>query len=209
MMLFHKDSVQQILDYVEGRISADQFRQQFENNSDLKKLLSQMTVKELFSKEVHKLYNYMKNHEALKGKTWETIRARHTLQMHLKSWLKFKKISCCPTSKYKEDLEFMLDIQPDWLDIAEDQDILDKIIDEIPTNLSRSQRVEIGLEKVHALFRCDKTYPVWQQSPECPIVDGVPLVFSHQKETGKYGDLTEYYFYHPETKQQVVVTQFS
>lgn len=74
---------------------------------------------------------------------------------------------------------FVLDIQPSWLDI-EDDSIFQQILAEIPQELSKAQRIKLGKERVKKLFKYDKTYPRWIQSPKWPIVNGKPLVFSHQ-----------------------------
>ncbi len=108
---------------------------------------------------------------------------------------------------YREEYRFLLQIQPDYID-CQDDSILQPIIDSIPKDLSKTKRIAMGKEKVKALFKYDKTYPRWVQEAEWPIVNGKPLVFSHQKKA-KGGDIrTYYYFYDPDTKEQTVVEQF-
>ena len=99
-------------------------------------------------------------------------------------------------------------IQPDWLDVLDDS-ILQPIIDSIPAGLSKTKRIVMGKEKIRAMFRYDKTYPRWVQSPEWPIVDGKPLVFSHQEKVNGTDMFTKYYFYDPDTKKETVIEQFS
>ncbi len=94
-----------------------------------------------------------------------------------------------------------------WLDINND-DVFQKVIEEIPNNLSKTQQIKFGKEKVKALFKYDKTYPRWVQSPEWPIVNGKPLVFSHQEKVKGDDCHTYYYFYDEQTKEQTIVEQF-
>lgn len=59
--------------------------------------------------------------------------------------------------------------------------LLKPLIESIPKDLSKTKRVAMGKEKIRALFRYDKSYPRWIQGAEWPIVNGKPLVFSHQE----------------------------
>ena len=85
--------------------------------------------------------------------------------------------------------------------------IFDKIIAEIPADLPKTKRIKLGKEKIKELFKYDKTYPRWVQGAEWPVVDGKPLVFSHQKKAGRDDERVFYYFYDPETKEETVIMQ--
>ena len=102
----------------------------------------------------------------------------------------------------------MLDIQPSWVD-CQDDSILEPIINSIPKDLSKTKRIAMGKEKIRALFRYDKTYPRWIQGAEWPIVNGKPLVFSHQERAKGEDWRVLYYLYDPYTKEQTVVEQFT
>lgn len=110
--------------------------------------------------------------------------------------------------KYSHNYDFLLDIQPTWLDIDDDC-ILHQILDEIPKTLSKTQRVKLGKEKVKELFKYDKTYPRWIQNPEWPIAHGKPLVFSHQEKVKGDDCHNYYYFYDEDTKEETIIEQFS
>ena len=108
----------------------------------------------------------------------------------------------------REEYKMLLDIQPSWLDIEDDQGIFDKLLKEIPKDISKTQEIKFGKERIKELFRYDKTYPRWVQSPEWPIINGKPLVFSNQKKDKKNDERVYYYFYNPDTNEQVVIEQF-
>ena len=65
----------------------------------------------------------------------------------------------------------------------------------------------MGEAELKKLFRYDKTYPRWVQDPEWPIVNGKPLVFSHQSKGKKGDERVYYYFYDPETQMETVIAQ--
>ena len=101
----------------------------------------------------------------------------------------------------------MLDIQSSWVDCFDDS-IFRQIMDEIPQELSKTKRIALGKEKIKALFKYNKTYPLWVQGAEWAIANGKPPIFSHQKKA-KGGDIrTYYYFYDEDTQKETVVEQF-
>ena len=204
-----KKGFQPILDYVEGRMSIAEFQFLFETDKSLQRMLKLSLDK---TRICYKPYNYnlfevFKEDYEFKNKSWDTISKRSGVQRLLVGFLDFYNISYNLYTKYQEDYDFLLDIQPDYID-CQDDSILQPIIDSIPKDLSKTKRIAMGKEKVKALFKYDKTYPRWVQGVEWPIVNGKPLVFSHQKKA-KGGDIrTYYYFYDPDTKEQTVVEQF-
>ncbi len=200
---------QPILDYVEGRMSVTEFQHLFMTNKALRRILKIHIRKDYdFLSDYHyNLFEYLSDEYDFKNKTWDCISMRSGLQYVLCVFLDNFGIEYVRCQKYRNDYSFLLDIQPDWLDVLDDS-ILQPIIDSIPKDLSKTKRIAMGKEKIRALFKYDKTYPRWVQSPEWPIVNGKPLVFSHQ-EKAKGGDIrTYYYFYDEDTKEQTVIEQF-
>ena len=130
------------------------------------------------------------------------------MQGELQRFLNYIGITYNSYSKYKDDYTFLLKIQPSWLDIDDDC-IFQQIMQEIPQDLPKTQRIKLGKEKIKAMFKYDKTYPRWIQDPEWPIVNGKPLVFSHQKRVKDEDFHTLYYFYDEDTKEVTVIEQFS
>lgn len=205
-----RKDIQPILDYVEGRLSADKFYELFKTDKSLQRTLKARLDRsyEFLSDYHYNLFDFLSKEYRFKNKTWNCISMRSSLQEVLSAYLENFNIKYEEYSGYGEDYDFLLDIQPDWLDVLEDS-ILQPIIDSIPAGLSKTKRIAIGKEKLRAMFRYDKTYPRWVQSPEWPIVDGKPLVFSHQEKVKGADMFTKYYFYDPDTKKETVIEQFS
>lgn len=200
---------QPILDYVEGRMLVTEFQHLFETDKSLQNTLKLPLDKKYgFARDYnYNLYNFLKSEYRFKHYNWDSIAMRRSLQEVLCAFLDNNHILYEIYQNYSKDLSFLLDIQPDWLGVLDDN-ILQPIIDSIPKDLSKTKRIAMGKEKIKAMFKYDKTYPRWVQSPEWPIVNGKPLVFSHQ-EKAKGGDIrTYYYFYDPDTQEQTIVEQF-
>ncbi len=205
-----KEEIQIIIDYVEGRITVDEFKHSFENNEELQKLLDiKLPFKcEHVKSHGYSLYHYFKYGDDFPKGSWNNISVRYIVFANLIIWLYYNDIMYDATNKYKEDSSLLLDIQPPWLDCIDDQGIFDKIIAELPKNICKTKQISLGKARIKELFRYDKTYPRWIQSPEWPIVNGKPLIFSHQRKAGKDDERTFYYFYDPDTKEETVITQF-
>lgn len=205
-----RKNVQPILDYVEGRLSVDKFYELFKTDKNLQRTLKVRLDRsyEFLSDFHYNLFDYLSKEYDFKNKPWDCISMRAGLQDVLSAYLDNFNIQYEKYSDYSEEYRFLLKIQPDWLDVLDDS-ILQPIIDSIPADLSKTKRIAIGKEKIKAMFRYDKTYPRWVQSPEWPIVDGKPLVFSHQEKVKGADMFTKYYFYDPDTKKETVIEQFS
>lgn len=203
-----KKGYQPILDYVEGRMTVDAFRQELLQSSSLKDVLSKWKCKMTALKEYeYNFYSFLMSDWRFKNTNWNNVATKYYLFWWLVKLLQDNKVDFTPIVRYEQDYNFLLSIQPSWLDINND-DVFQKVIEEIPNNLSKTQQIKLGKEKVKTLFKYDKTYPRWVQSPEWPIVNGKPLVFSHQKKVKGDDCHTYYYFYDEKTKEQTIVEQF-
>lgn len=201
--------IQILVDYVEGKLDIKKFKQLFETNNKLKELLKKQICPNYiaYKQYDYNIYNYiLKSYEFKRG-NWDMVGTRYFLYLELKRWLDWFKIPYNKYLKYEEDYDYILDIQPSWLDIGDDQGIFDKIIAECPKDLSKTKRIAWGKARIKELFKYDKTYPRWIQDPEWPIINGKPLVFSHQKKAGKDDERVYYYFYDPDTKEETIITQ--
>ncbi len=203
-----KKEFQPILDYVEGKLSANDFRKELFQNSFLKSAFSKWHCKLTALKEYEYNFYYFLIHDWRFNKSdWSNVTTKYYLLWWLEKFLKDNNIDFTPIVQYEQDYDFLLNIQPSWLDIN-DNSIFQQIKDGIPNNLSKTQQIKLGKEKVNAMFKYDKTYPRWVQSPEWPIVNGKPLVFSHQEKVKGDDCHTYYYFYDEKTKEQTIVEQF-
>ena len=203
-----KPEVNILIDYVEGRLDVSKFRKEFLSNLCLKNLLQSKIKIDGYKWCGYNIYDYLFRQMDPSKNNWENIFSRYMVWSQLVEFLKYFKIPFKPDyDKYRTDYIYLLDIQPSWLDITDDQGIFDKILAERPKELSKTKQIAWGKAELKKLFRYDKTYPRWIQSPEWPITEGKPLVFSHQKKAGKDDERVFYYFYDPETKAETVITQ--
>ena len=210
-MIFRKKNEYQIIvDYVEGRLPAEEFHKQFLTNKFLQRVLqNKMSSRYTFlSAYDYSLYNYLLNEWQFVHRKWNSFTIQNMLQEVLTAYLDDNNIKYNLYPKYAEEYIFLLSIQPSWLDIDDDF-IFQQIMQEIPQDLPKTQRIKMGKEKIKAMFKYDKTYPRWIQDPEWPIVNGKPLVFSHQERVKGDDFHTLYYFYDEDTKEVTVIEQFS
>ncbi len=200
--------IQILVDYVEGRLNISEFRKEFLHNESLKKKLRSRIRMDGDKWCNYKIYEYISKQINPMKNNWDNVAARYIVWIQLCIFLEYNKISFQHNYlKYDNDYDYLLDIQPSWLDIHDDQGIFDKIIAECPKELSKTKRIAWGKAQLKELFKYDKTYPRWVQDPEWPIVDGIPLVFSHQSKEKKDDEHVYFYFYHPQTKEETVVMQ--
>lgn len=199
---------QPIINFVEGRISAENFHKELLKNSFLKKEFSKWYCDRTALKDYgYNFYKFLSKDWRFNSLDWNKVTIKYYLSWWLEKFLNDKGIDFVPLPQYEQDYSFLLSIQPSWLDIDDDT-FFQRIMDEIPQDLPKAQRVKMGKEIVKSMFKYEKTYPRWLQDPEWPIVNGKPLVFSHQ-EKGKGDDCHNYYyFYSEDTKEQTVVEQF-
>ncbi len=122
-------------------------------------------------------------------------------------YLEYHGYSFIKYSKYHDDLQFRIDIQPKYIYI-DDEEFLNKIIADAPKELSKAKQKLWLKEKIKDLFKYDSKPPRWIQDPEWPIVDGKPLVFRNQTKEKSNDERVYYIFYNLETKEETKVMQF-
>ena len=197
---------QPIIDYVEGRMSVTEFQHLFETNSSLRNTLKQPMDKQdpIYRDYSYNLCTFLLYSNLYKYKNWNTIRQRNDLQIHLMRFLDTYRINYSVYEKYKEVYYFLLNILPDWVE-CDDESILEKVVNSIPNDLPKTKRISIGKEKVLELFKYDESFPRFILGAKWPIVNGKPLVFSHQENVNGDKWNVVYYFYDPETNKQKVI----
>ncbi len=202
-----KKEIQIIKDFVEGKSNIETFKKELDNNIELKKCLKQKILIEYLKPYDYNHYDYLYGDlQFLKGK-WENPFGRYSVWWSLCEWLKYNKIQFEPTNKYCSEYKLLSAMQPSWLELVDDQGIFDKILQELPQDLTKAKQIAWGKQRLKEMFRYDKTYPRWVQGAEWPIKNGQPLVFSHQKKFAKDDERVLYYFYDPQTKEEEIVEQ--
>jgi len=196
-------AIKEFVNFVEGRMSFEEFWRNYENNNDYKKLLDDKKPLEVNfarakGRTVYQMLQIYNESTALdKLNVWHI----------LKTYLQHYKIPCTPTMKYEEDVKFRQAIQPSYISI-EDEEYFNSIIATAPTDLTPAQQKKWLKEKIKDLFRYDKSPPRWIQDPEWPIVGGKPLVFKSQTKNDPNDERIWYTFYDPETGEETTVMQF-
>lgn len=203
-----KLEVQILIDYVEGRMDVSEFRKEFLNNPSVKQLLKSKIKIDYLKYYGYNLYDYFNRQLNPIKNNWNNVYSRYVIWFNLRLFLNYNNIVFSNGyTKYDDDYNYLLSIQPSWLDITDDQGIFDRILAERPKELSKTKQIAWGKAKLKELFRYNRTYPRWVQAPEWPIVNGKPLVFSHQSKEKKDDERIYFYFYDPETREETVVEQ--
>ena len=194
-------------DFVEGNMDIVVFRNEFNNNFIIKKTLEEDP---LYPKDrtYSEHFNIRPEHTAqyLEMKKWTNRGDQLNTWGAVKGFLSRYNYSFVPTKYYEDRFGFLLDIQPSWLDIDDEDFLSMNIINKIPVAINtKSEKIKWCKEKIKELFRYDKKPPIWVQNAEWPIMNGKPLIFSHQS---KDGEEVHFYFYDPITEKKCVVTQW-
>lgn len=114
-----------------------------------------------------------------------------------------------------EKFTFMLHACPEYIGGEEVDEILENLLESLPTELSKAKKVKLYKERVKAMFHIEKNkYPRWVQSAEWPLgQNNKPMKFVEQKrKKGKSYEMmmyTEFWFEDVETGEQRVVEQFT
>lgn len=130
---------------------------------------------------------------------------RYVIWHGVEAYLHLNGYTYNPSKKLYNEWAIQIDIQPSYVSI-EDDDILNKYINEAPKELKKTQKKKWIKNRIKQDFKYDKTPPRWVQDPEWPILDGVPLVFKKQSKMTLDDERVYYTFYHPITLEEVVIT---
>lgn len=194
-----EELIKELIDFVEGKIDIKVF---YENYTKGKyNVLFDVYFEQSIKFRKQTVNNFLK----LFG--IKTAEHRCAFFNGVKTYLYYEGYSYTPTNKYQKDLDYIIDIQPSYVSI-EDDEILNKYINEAPEGLKKTEKKKWIKNRIKQDFKYDKSPPRWVQDPEWPIVDGVPLVFKKQSKMTLEDERVFYTFYHPETKEETIVIQF-
>jgi len=193
---------QELVDFVEGRVSFEVFWDKYESGKDYKKLLDDKKPNEKFTYQKGKTIN-----QCLSFYLPSTALGKMAHHSYIVRYLEFYNVLISPTAKYKDDYKYRQAIQPSYVSI-EDEEYLNSIIASAPSELTEAQQKKWLKEKIKSLFRYDKSPPRWIQDPEWPIVNGKPLVFRSQTKNDPNDERIWYTFYDSDTGEEVKIMQF-
>lgn len=206
-LLSHDEKAIQIMkDFVEGKIDIKIFKHEFDNNVILKKTLE---YDPLCPQGTYYLLPNDKNViRFVEMQNWLRREGQLAVWGEIRRFLSRYNYAFTPTPYYENRYNFLLDIQPNWLDILDEDFLNEKIISKAPEGLTKTKRIAWCKAHIKELFRYEKSWPRWIQSPEWPILNGKPLVFKKQIKNRKDTERTDFVFYNPDTGEEHVVTQW-
>lgn len=193
-----------LLDFAEGRTTAEQFLEVWKTNENLRELIINCPNRPDESGiDFNPVVLHTKN---LKIDSYRDSSGLYTMA---KKYLLRNKIEFKPNAFYNNRYDFLLKMQPDWLDLDyNNEKFLIDLANSAPKGLSEEQKIKWCREKLKEYFKYDNSPPRWIQSPEWPIINGKPLVFKGQSGDRKESELVKFFFYDPKTGEETVVEQY-
>lgn len=206
MSMHDEKAIKTMKDFVEGTMDIETFKYEFDSNSIIKETLRNDP---LCPKGTHYLLPDDKNVvRVLEKQNWLQKGDQLTVWGEIRKFLLRYNYPCVPTKYYEDRYSFLVDIQPNWLDITDEDFLNEQIVTKVPEGLSKTKRIQWCKARLKEMFRYDKSYPRWVQSPEWPILDGKPLVFKTQMMDKNDMERVDFVFYDPDTEAEHIVTQW-
>ncbi|MDR0850852.1 MAG: hypothetical protein LBN07_05275, partial [Christensenellaceae bacterium] len=176
-----KKTIQILTDFVEGKITVEDFWKEFKASEDIRNILINNEIKKRDGDgwwcSANTLINSIKN---ISSYYYSSM-----LHICVSFYFESNNIPIKFDRFYENRYKFFLDIQPSWLDVSPNEEnfLIENIINKIPTDLkTKTEKIKWCKEKIKELFKYDKTPPRWVQYAAWPIVNGKPLVFRKQSK---------------------------
>ena len=212
----NKEIVKTLLDYVEGRISADCFWKMYLQDDKIKDYLCNTKSKNTkwrkdTSFDGHPVLLREKPEERYPINLFnlrETIdigdlRSRCELFYVIHRFLKTQGYEFKAENEDCARVSFFDNLLP--ARASAPYEFVEQVYNSAPPELNKTEKKKWCKQNLQEMFAYDKNAPSWIQPPEWPIVDGVPYVFSHQESPDDGPEL--YYFYDPHDKKKVIVVE--
>lgn len=196
------DHIQLLKGFVEGAISIKEFQRIYESDLELQKYLNDNLPSSIRNYAGIRMSNGDIN-EVLKRFRWGTAFADSSIQDYIGKWLQGNGISFTPTSVYNERFERLLEIMPDYIEGVQAEALVEKIMQSIPSELSKTKQNQLIKEKIKEAFHLHNgKRPHWVQGSDWPFSEtGKPLKYISRKTVGDFtvflfqdvdtGDITE------------------
>lgn len=193
-----------ILDFAEGRMTAEDFWKLFQENQVLQREIIEDLDKNKLPDACFDPIAFLN-----KGVNLQSYGATSNLHGIAQVILEDNNIACTPTEFYSKRNRFLIKIQPDWLDLkASNEPFLIQLVESAPKGLTEAQKLNWCKDELKKLFKYDSKPPRWVQHAEWPIINGKPLVFRSQSKERIESELVKFFFYDPETGEETVVEQY-
>jgi hypothetical protein len=189
-----------IKDYVEGRISPVQFRDELYKDPSFEDYFKDSKPIPPYTSSGYGIYLYLLERD------FKSITDIINTQDMLSQFLFSKGITNKPDTKILHKSDLISKAQPKWLDLA--PDYIECLLNEAG-NLEGKELTNWLKKAIAERFICISVPPKWLQSPNWPIENNTPLVFVGQLDISKISHDTSYLyiFFNPMQKEYKQVIQ--
>ena len=217
-----QDIKQYVIDYVEGRVSSKEFRLKVLTDRSIVMWLQsivptgeKMMIVEGFNEYGSAITKYVpynieyqikNNWKCENGTTENELNMIYEIFRLLNE--AFPELNLVVDETLGNKYDFILDACPEYLLSVEIEQsgIIDSLMQEIPSKLSKTKRIDVFKTKLKKMFYVEgRKYPRWIQESEWPLSKtGKPTKFLRQKSIG---ELTYYYFLDVDTDEEIEIMQ--
>ena len=207
-----KKYINLMIDYVEGRITVEEFFGIYYQNFGLRKYMNKILYKHGYTQGYIEEGKYKsrssgeKLHEVfnIKDSTHRLLLVKRVALV-----LRLLKVKFKETNDDSILYEKYAKMQPSRVNL--EKEYLDKIKAKF-SDFKEEEKIQRVYDYIDSIFIFDSYEPEWIQAPEWPIDEfDTPYVFKNQiPEPGSNdydSEVVEYYFYHPKSKEKRIVTQ--
>ena len=222
-----------LIDFAEGRVSVPEFIEYSKKHPEVLDFLTDIADPEFKTYIVHKKIGdngwpqYISEElpfDAKLSMDEELNRPGHTTlgkYLNLHGFFSKVLVTAFPDDNITIDttlddkFTFMLNACPEYIEGVEVDPVIEKVLENIPQNLSRTKRIKLFREQIRQVFHVEgNKYPRWIQGGEWPLgKDGIPMKYVSQKrKKGKAYEtmlFTEFLFEDVKTGEQRIVEQFT
>lgn len=217
--------MQVVIDFVSGKISSDEFRSIWYNDSAIGLWLDNLIDLQTEPKPEWRSLPYhefrMAIHKHYNGSVLQFINASETFrsrQHNRPQWLdigwEFHPIAAVitaafpdvvPTSYYDEEQTFYNAVVGDNIGGQEVDGLIADILSQFPRTLGKTKRKKEARAAIKKAFHIEeRRYPRWAQEAEWPMGERSPMAFVSQTRNG---DLIQFVFRDVDTNQTRVIGQ--
>ncbi len=212
--------MKEVFEFLSGAINANEFHQMLADKPEILDWLQSLIpegltdIEDPFWQSItdrvmmpsvgFRIRNYLSDYMDLK-----TVAGRCCVYSLFYQLVSTKYSSVEATTKYQDEYGLLLDVMPDYIDGKEAEELIGRILDNIPMTKSKGDRRKLLKAAIKKAFHLtdNSKYPRWVQAAEWPFHNGRPMKFvvsEHKKNDEKYS----YLFVDPESGLQKTVEQY-
>jgi len=187
------DPLQTIIDFVQGSLTSEEFKNEIFTNEAFEKLLDD--TDEISSDSYIGLNTYLFIIQQDFSDPGDVL----SIQGALTQFLDRRNVQYNQTNEHSDLFDLLLEIQPAYLDI-DTLFLKNKVLEKAP-DLPKTELKKWLKSRIKELFKYATKPPAWIQSPNWPIKNESPLIFLGQLKISDYfhDEAQAYVFHDPET----------